>query len=88
MREARLLSSVPVLLFFAAFLVAVITAIFTVEVLINEVYEGTGQRFLSLLPTILFAGLVPQVCSCISTSRVCFADLMHVRLSRCGRRQL
>lgn len=29
--------------------------------IINEVYDGPGKRYLSLLPTVLFAGIVPQV---------------------------
>jgi len=35
--------------------------IFTSEVLINEVYTGPGKKYLSLLPTVAFAGIVPQV---------------------------
>jgi len=61
LRDLRVLSSVPVLLVVASALVALIALIFTSEVLINEVYDGKGKTFLSLLPTMGFAGVVPQV---------------------------
>ena len=72
-RDARVLANVPVLLGFAAGLGLLITTIFTIETvrsaalleltrqIINEVYDGPGKRYLALLPTILFAGIVPQV---------------------------
>jgi hypothetical protein len=60
-REGRVLAAVPALLGFAAGLACLITVIYTTEVMINEVYDGPGKRYLSLLPTILFAGIVPQV---------------------------
>lgn len=62
LRDLRVLSSIPVLLAFASGLVMLIALIFTSEVLINEVYDGKGKSFFSLLPTIGFAGVVPQVC--------------------------
>lgn len=70
-REGRILAAVPALLGFAAGLACLITAIYTTEVMINEVYDGPGKRYLSLLPTILFAGIVPQVRSLLTHSRSC-----------------
>lgn len=61
--ELRVLSSVPVVLAFAAILVAVICGVFTTEVLLTEVYDGPGKALLKFVPIILFVGIVPQVCS-------------------------
>ncbi|SCZ87275.1 BZ3500_MvSof-1268-A1-R1_Chr2-2g04741 [Microbotryum saponariae] len=58
---ARQLMTIPVLLAFASVLVALISTIYVTETLFGEVYEGPAKRYLTLVPTIMFAGLVPQV---------------------------
>ncbi|GAA96390.1 hypothetical protein E5Q_03057 [Mixia osmundae IAM 14324] len=60
-REGRILATVPALAVFSALLSGLICIIYTAEVLINEVYDGPGKKAFSLIPTIAFAGLVPQV---------------------------
>jgi hypothetical protein len=45
-REIRILSSLPALVGFSAGLSLLISAIYCVEVLINEVYEGPGKQYL------------------------------------------
>lgn len=61
--ELRVLSSVPIIFVFAALLIAVISGVFTTEVLLTEVYDGPFQSVLKFLPIMLFVGIVPQVSS-------------------------
>jgi anoctamin-10 len=39
----------------------VITSVYSIDTVVGEVYAGPGKMFLALIPTVLFAGLVPQV---------------------------
>jgi anoctamin-10 len=64
-KESRILSTIPIIVAFGAGLSLLITSIFFTEVMINEVYSGKGKQYLSLLPTVLFAGLVPRVSLCL-----------------------
>lgn len=34
---------------------------YSIDTVVGEVYAGPGKMFLALIPTVLFAGLVPQV---------------------------
>ncbi|SCV70174.1 BQ2448_1568 [Microbotryum intermedium] len=56
----RQLMTIPVLFAFASVLVALISTIYVTETLFGEVYEGPAKRYLALVPTVMFAGLVPQ----------------------------
>ncbi|GAA6058250.1 hypothetical protein JCM3770_006077 [Rhodotorula araucariae] len=57
----RALAGIPVYIAFVGFLGAVISSIYVVETLLGEVYNGPGKKFLTLVPTVLFVTLVPQV---------------------------
>jgi len=70
LKDVRAITSLPVILFFGTILSLLISAIFTLEVILNEVYRGPGKQYLSLLPTVLFAGLVPQVGPSISANAI------------------
>ncbi|KAK4695877.1 anoctamin-10, partial [Phenoliferia sp. Uapishka_3] len=56
----RQLATIPVLVVFAGVLATLISGIYAIEVVVGEVYSGPGKRFMTLVPTVLFAGLVPQ----------------------------
>ena len=53
--------SVPVLVAWAVGLAGLISVTYAIEVIVNESYDGPGKIYLGLLPTILFAGVVPQI---------------------------
>ncbi|BGP13520.1 hypothetical protein JCM10213_005366 [Rhodosporidiobolus nylandii] len=57
----RGLASLPAYGLFVALLGAMVAAIYVVETLLGEVYDGPGKKFLTLIPTVLFVTLVPQV---------------------------
>lgn len=59
-REFRILTSLPVIGTAAAILAALLTGIFVLEAFVTQLYKGPGHQIASLVPTILFAGLVPQ----------------------------
>ncbi|GAA6022675.1 hypothetical protein JCM10207_008577 [Rhodosporidiobolus poonsookiae] len=58
---ARGLASLPAYALFVSVLGALVGAIYVVETLLGEVYDGPGKKFLTLIPTVLFVSLVPQV---------------------------
>ncbi|KAM0790940.1 hypothetical protein ACM66B_004245 [Microbotryomycetes sp. NB124-2] len=60
-RLVRQLSSVPALLGFAVLLAVLISIIYSIETIVGEVYDGPGKRYLTLVPTVLFVGVVPRV---------------------------
>ncbi|TIC12243.1 DUF590-domain-containing protein [Wallemia mellicola] len=60
-REAKLLASLPILLLFAALLAALLTSIFMLEAFGLHFYEGPLKSYISLVPTVLFCVVVPQV---------------------------
>lgn len=60
-RESRKLVTIPVLILFALGISALITVITAVELVVAEVYTGPFKKALALLPTVLFAALVPQL---------------------------
>ncbi|GJN93434.1 hypothetical protein Rhopal_006490-T1 [Rhodotorula paludigena] len=57
----RGLASLPAYFTFVGALGALVSGIYIVETLVGEVYDGPGKRFLTLVPTVLFVTLVPQV---------------------------
>ncbi|GAA5921241.1 hypothetical protein JCM1841_001649 [Sporobolomyces salmonicolor] len=59
----RGLASLPAYAAFVAFLGALVSGIYVVETLLGEIYDGPGKRFLTLIPTVLFVTIVPQVTS-------------------------
>ncbi|TRM65471.1 calcium-activated chloride channel-domain-containing protein [Schizophyllum amplum] len=58
-REMRILASLPLITLYALVLVALLTGIFVFEAFVTHLYQGPGQKILSLSPTILFTLLVP-----------------------------
>lgn len=73
-RELRILSSLPVILFFAAVLASVLTGIFVFEAFVTQLYKGPGAKFLGFAPTILFMLLVPRVMAIYHSYAVRFTD--------------
>lgn len=73
-RELRILSSLPVILFFAAILACLLTGIFVFEAFVTQLYKGPGAKFMSFAPTILFLLLVPRVLAIYHTYAVRFTD--------------
>jgi anoctamin-10 len=59
-REFRILTSLPVIGTAAALLAVLLTGIFVLEAFVTQLYTGPGHQVASLVPTILFAALVPQ----------------------------
>ncbi|GAA5877867.1 hypothetical protein JCM8547_002701 [Rhodosporidiobolus lusitaniae] len=57
----RALATIPAYLTFVSVLGALISTIYVVETLLGEVYDGPFKKFLTLIPTVLFVTLVPQV---------------------------
>ncbi|KAK4055391.1 hypothetical protein OIO90_003229 [Microbotryomycetes sp. JL221] len=60
-RLLRQLASVPALFGFALALATLISIIYSIETIVGEVYDGPGKRYLTLVPTVLFVGVVPRV---------------------------
>lgn len=50
---------IPIAIVFAAILMAYQLGCFVVEIFLNEIYDGPGKMFLSLVPTILLSVFVP-----------------------------
>lgn len=44
-RDLRILASLPVILFFASILAALLTAIFILEAFVTQLYTGPGHQF-------------------------------------------
>ncbi|KAI0076569.1 DUF590-domain-containing protein [Panus rudis PR-1116 ss-1] len=59
-RDLRILTSVPVILFFAAILAVILTGIFVFEAFVTQLYKGPGARIVGFSPTILFMAIVPR----------------------------
>lgn len=59
-REFRVLTSLPVIAFAAVILTMLLTGIFVLEAFATHLYTGPGHQIASLIPTMLFAALVPQ----------------------------
>jgi hypothetical protein len=59
-REFRVVTSFPVIGTAALLLAMLLTGIFVLEAFVTQLYTGPGHQIASLVPTILFAGLVPQ----------------------------
>ncbi|KAI5477477.1 Calcium-activated chloride channel family protein [Pseudohyphozyma bogoriensis] len=70
----RQLAALPVLLVFAAFLAGLISVIYAIETIVGEVYDGPGKRYLTLIPTVLFAGVVPQIIALWSATATKLTD--------------
>lgn len=60
-REAKMVASVPVLAVCGTALGALLTAIFVFEAFFAHLYDGPGKQVLSLIPTLLFVGVVPNI---------------------------
>ncbi|KAF7313350.1 hypothetical protein HMN09_00490600 [Mycena chlorophos] len=60
-RELRMLVGLPVILFFAAILISILTGIFVFEAFLTQLYTGPGHKYIAFSPTILFVALVPQL---------------------------
>lgn len=73
-RELRILSSLPVILFFAAILACLLTGIFVFEAFVTQLYKGPGAKFMSFAPTVLFLVLVPKVLAIYHTYAVRFTN--------------
>ena len=59
-REFRIIMSLPVIAVAALILAMLLTGIFILEAFVTQLYTGPGHQIASLVPSILFAGLVPQ----------------------------
>ncbi|KAL0955278.1 hypothetical protein HGRIS_004168 [Hohenbuehelia grisea] len=59
-RDLRILSSIPIILLFAAVLVSLLTGIFVFEAFVTHLYTGPGEKLISFAPTLLFILLVPR----------------------------
>jgi anoctamin-10 len=59
-REFRIITSLPVIGTAALILAMLLTGIFILEAFVTQLYTGPGHQIAALVPTILFAGLVPQ----------------------------
>lgn len=73
-RELRILAGLPVTLFFAAILAALLTGIFLFEAFVTQLYKGPGAKFLSFSPTVLFVALVPRLLAIYHSYAVRFTD--------------
>lgn len=62
-RLFRIMTSIPVIIGFAAILTAVLTGIFVLEAFVTHLYTGPGYKLISLLPTVLFAAAVSSFLS-------------------------
>ncbi|KAK7687670.1 hypothetical protein QCA50_008885 [Cerrena zonata] len=60
-RDLRMVTSIPVILFFAAILASLLTGIFVFEAFVTQLYNGPGHRLIGFSPTILFTAIVPRV---------------------------
>ncbi|KAF9480330.1 DUF590-domain-containing protein [Pholiota conissans] len=60
-RELRVLASIPVIIFFAGILSAILTGIFIFEAFVTQLYEGPGKKLITFSPTLLFVIFVPRV---------------------------
>ncbi|CAL1715387.1 unnamed protein product [Somion occarium] len=59
-RDLRMITSIPVILFFAAILAVLLTGIFVFEAFVTQLYTGPGHRLIGFSPTILFMAIVPR----------------------------
>ncbi|KAI0689511.1 DUF590-domain-containing protein [Cytidiella melzeri] len=73
-RDLRMLASMPVILFFAAVLISLLTGIFILEAFVTQLYKGPGVKYLSFSPTILFMTLVPRLLSLYHSYAVRFTN--------------
>ncbi|KAL4252126.1 DUF590-domain-containing protein [Abortiporus biennis] len=60
-RDLRMVTSVPVIMLFAAVLASLLTGIFVFEAFVTQLYTGPGHRFIGFSPTVLFMALVPRL---------------------------
>jgi anoctamin-10 len=60
-REAKMAASVPILAACGTLLGALLTGIFIFEAFFAHLYAGPGKQLLSLVPTLLFVGVVPNI---------------------------
>lgn len=62
-RDLRVLLMLPVTLLFIAVLVVMLTALFVIEVLAGEIYDGPGKQFVPFIPTVLYSTCIPLILS-------------------------
>lgn len=60
-RDVRRLLCLPITILFLVFLVATMAAIFLLEVVVKQVYDGPAKSFVALIPTILFSTAMPLI---------------------------
>lgn len=60
-REIKMLASVPLITACGVGLGLLLTAIFIIEAFLTKLYEGFGKQAVALVPTLLFAGIVPMI---------------------------
>ncbi|KAK4684084.1 anoctamin-10, partial [Tremellales sp. Uapishka_1] len=60
-RDAKVALSVPVIAACGVGLGCVLSGIFLLEAFVGAVYEGTGKEVVPLVPTVLFAIVIPQI---------------------------
>ncbi|CAG7851734.1 Uncharacterized protein C691.05c [Serendipita indica DSM 11827] len=73
-REFRVLTSLPVIGTAAVMLAVLLTGIFILEAFVTQLYTGPGHQYASLVPTILFAALVPQFLAVYQKFAVALTD--------------
>lgn len=56
-----MVASVPILTACGTVLGALLTGIFIFEAFFAHLYDGPGKQVLSLIPTLLFVGVVPNI---------------------------
>ena len=66
-REAKMVASVPILAACGTALGALLTGIFVFEAFFAHLYDGPGKQLLSLVPTLLFVGVVPNIVAILHT---------------------
>ncbi|GAA5869381.1 hypothetical protein JCM16303_000449 [Sporobolomyces ruberrimus] len=57
----RSLAALPAYFAFVGILAAIICTIYVIETVLGEVYNGPGKKIFTMIPTVLFVSIVPQV---------------------------
>ncbi|CCH44808.1 Anoctamin-5 [Wickerhamomyces ciferrii] len=60
-RSLRQLAFIPIALTFALVLLSYQFGCFFIEIFLNEIYQGSGKIFLSLVPTVLIVAFIPII---------------------------
>ncbi|KAF8120707.1 calcium-activated chloride channel-domain-containing protein [Boletus edulis] len=73
-KEARKMTSIPVILLFASVLSIILTGVFILEAFVTQLYNGPGYRIVAFTPTLLFSALVPQLLEMYKASARRYTD--------------